>query len=109
MTKQKSKVAAVFTVTVRDNFHYRDESEWYDSGSFSSLEEAENAAKTIVDEYLESAYQPNMPASALYLSYTCFGDDPFILESSFSAWDYAKQRCEKICSTTDSEKPEERK
>lgn len=109
MTKTKSKVAAVFTVTVRDNFHYGDESEWYDSGSFSSLEEAENAAKKIVDEYLESAYESNTPASGLYLSYTCFGEDPFIVESSFSAWDYAKQRCEEICCTTDAKKPKERK
>lgn len=109
MTKPKSKVAAVFTVTVRDNFHYRDESEWYDSGSFSSLEEAENAAKKIVDEYLESAYQPNMPAAALYLSYTCFGDDPFILESSFYAWGYAKQRCKEICGPTNAKKSKERK
>jgi hypothetical protein len=40
-----------------------------------------------------------MTAASLYTAYTMFGDDPFVVASpgaedvSFSAWDYAKQRC----------------
>jgi hypothetical protein len=102
----KSKAAASFTVTVGDNFHYRDKSAWYDSGSFRSLVEAEDAAKKIVNDYLESAYEQDMSATALYLSYTCFGVDPFIVGSPFSAWDYAKQRCDEMCTTSNVIQPE---
>jgi hypothetical protein len=96
-----------FTVIVADNFHYMDESENYRLGDFDTLEEAMDASRRIVDEYLTSAYTPGMTAVALYDSYVNFGEDPYILSADiegviFSAWTYAKERCESICGPTDS-------
>ena len=98
MTKKQLQKA--YTVFVDDNFHYRDEDQRYELGTFPTLGEAVGAAKQIVDDYLKSTYEPGMTAASLYNSYVSFGDDPFIVPSgeiSFSAWDYAKQRCEEIC------------
>jgi hypothetical protein len=94
----------LFKVFVDDNFHYMDESERYQLGEFLTLEEAIAASRKIVDEYLLSAYQPGMTAESLYQSYVAFGEDPFILAVPgqgaavlFSAWEYAKQRCQELC------------
>jgi hypothetical protein len=91
-----------FTVIVADNFHYMDETESSKVGDFDSLEQAVEAAKRIVDEYLLSDYEPGTNASSLYKRYTMFGPDPYIISPGatgvlFSAWNYARQRCESIC------------
>jgi hypothetical protein len=90
-----------YRVLVDDNFHYMDEEERYALGEFASYEEAEEACRRIVDEFLLGAYEPGMEAKALYGLYTMFGDDPFISSAdrarTFSAWDYARKRCEEIC------------
>lgn len=91
-----------YQVVIADNFHYMDENENYTLGVFDTLDLAIVAAKQIVDEYLASAYAPGMSASALYSSYTSFGEDPFIVGPEpkgvlFSAWDYACQRCNELC------------
>jgi hypothetical protein len=93
-----------YKVFIDDNFHYMDESERYELGEFPTLDAAIAASRKIVDEYLLSAYKPGMTAHALYRSYTSFGEDPFIVAVSsnetgvlFSAWDYAKSRCDELC------------
>jgi hypothetical protein len=50
---------------------------------------------------LQSMMQPGITAAALYDQYVGFGDDPLLLPVdpndgpvAFSAWDYAKERCE---------------
>jgi hypothetical protein len=91
-----------FKVVVADNFHYMDESEHYELGSFDSLELAIEASKRIVDEYLVSAYKPGMSAADLYHSYVSFGEDPFIVAADanrvlFSAWNYAHEQCNWMC------------
>jgi hypothetical protein len=91
-----------FTVIVADNFHYMDESESYRLGEFATLDEALDASRRIVDEYLASAYAPGMTAAALYHGYVSFGEDPYILSPGvegvlFSAWAYARERCEVLC------------
>jgi hypothetical protein len=90
-----------YRVLVDDNFHYMDESERYTLGEFASYEEAEEACRRIVDEFLLDAYKPGMDAKSLYELYTMFGDDPFITSAdrarTFSAWDYARMRCGEIC------------
>ena len=91
-----------FKLIVADNFHYMDESENYEYGTFDSLELAVAAAKRIVDEYLATAHTPGMSAAELYHSYTSFGEDPYIVgeRSSgvrFSAWDYAREQCDLMC------------
>ena len=90
-----------FKVFVDDNFHYQDESERYQHGEFDTWEEAVVACKAIVDRNLEDMFSADKSAGELYSHYTSFGDDPFVLPAapgrSFSAWDYAKQRCEELC------------
>lgn len=80
------------------------ESELYKLGEFPTLDAAFDASKKIVDEYLLSAYHPGMTSQALFAGYTSFGDDPYIVatpsndaEVLFSAWDYAKRRCDELC------------
>jgi len=89
----------MYKVIVADNFNYMDESESYTAGSYATLEEAIVKCKEIVDSYLDSSYQSGMTSDQLYDSYKSFGEDPYIeAESVFSAWSYAKQRCDEICS-----------
>jgi hypothetical protein len=88
----------MYRVMVDDNFHYADESECSTSGEFQTLETAIAACRGIIDRSLDHLFQPGMTAETLYSYYTDFGDDPFVLVppgepcSTFSAWDYAKQR-----------------
>lgn len=90
-----------FKVCVDDNFHYMDESERTTEGSFATLEEAVAVCKQIVDSFLRDNFKPGISARDLYEKYTMFGDDPFILsefgDGGFSAWHYAKERCEQLC------------
>jgi hypothetical protein len=94
-----------YRVLVDDNFHYMDESRRRTLGEFRTYREALTAAKQLVDAYLLEALQPGATAHLLYQSYTMFGEDPFIVadsqsldvEPDFSAWNYAKARCEELC------------
>ncbi len=91
-----------FTVVVADNFYYMDESENYELGSFSTLELAIAASQQIVDDYLTSTHCPGSKAEDLFMLYTMFGEDPYIVAQSderitFSAWEYAKAKCEEMC------------
>jgi hypothetical protein len=92
-----------YTVFVDDNFHYMDKDERYAHGEFETLEAAVDAAKKIVDDDLLHHYEPGMTPNDLYGRYKMFGEDPWVsgaMEIPFSAWDYAKARCEIICSAT---------
>lgn len=86
---------------VDDNFHYMDKLERYQLAEFDNCEAAITACKKVVDDYLLPNYRPGMAAEQLYASYTSFGEDPFIVttdeQCSFSAWDYARQRCAALC------------
>lgn len=99
----------VYKVLVDDNFDYTDEERRYEHGSYSSLEDAISAAEMLVnrylisvaDSYLFSDQASNMTADELYKNYVSFGPDPFITSNteekiSFSAWDYAKVRCQEL-------------
>jgi len=97
-----------YRVLVDDNFHDMDESERYELGQFPTLAEALAASCRIVDEYLLTAFKPGMTAEQLYLSYTSFGEAPFIIPDAseetavqFSAWDYARSRCQALCAQGD--------
>src|SRR5580693_7113001 len=94
-----------YIVKVDDNYHFTDESERYIHGTFATLEEAIEACKRIVDNCLK--YEPGMSAEEVWAGYTGFGEDPFIVaveddgtpsseRVAFSAWTYAKQRCEEL-------------
>ncbi len=89
-----------YVVCVDDNFHFMDESERYKLGEFDTSEAAEAAWREIVDEFLLQNHKPGCSSEDLYVMYTMFGEDPFIIGEpacSFSAWNYAKQRAEEIC------------
>ena len=95
-----------FRVLVDDKFHYMDETQRYTKGEYVTYAEALAVCKRIVEECLKERYKPGITAEVLYRYHTMFGDDPFIVEDSdspkapagFSAWDYAKARCEVLCS-----------
>jgi hypothetical protein len=95
---------AEYKVLVDDNFHYMDESERYELGRYSSLEEASRVCRKLVDDWLAHTYKPGMTADHLYELYVFFGEDPFIagppgasLGVPFSAWNYARERATTIC------------
>jgi hypothetical protein len=90
-----------YKIAVDDNFHYMDENERSTLGEFETAASALSEAKALVDADLNSLYRPGMTAAELYDLFTSFGSDPFIVSEDqschFSAWSYAKQRCQEIC------------
>jgi hypothetical protein len=92
-------MAEQYTIYVDDNFQYMDEDARTKHGAYKSLEEALQVCKAIVDACLTRAHEPGMSARRLYEEYVAAGDDPFIVGpgASFSAWTYARQRCEALC------------
>jgi len=86
-----------FSVYVDDNFYYMDEDERYLFGNYESCEEAKQVCGKIVDDFLRTEYRPGMSGMSLYNQYIIFGEDPWIPGCSFSAWDYAKYRCKRLC------------
>ncbi len=91
-----------YTLMIADNYHYMDPDEIAKGETFETLEGAIEAAKAIVEEFLERGFEPGMTAEALFRGYTMYGEDPYILSPGtgkvpFSAWDYAKKRCEELC------------
>jgi hypothetical protein len=100
----KKTKSTEFTVHIDDNFRPYDSSDRITGPTFSTFEEAVAECKRIVDRNLRwlrlGTKDPNDPEE-LYRRYTGFGDDPFIKTDgpdgpSFSAWEYAKERCKKI-------------
>ena len=93
-----------YRVTIADNFHYMDESEYVDGGEFATYDAALAQAKAIVDESLRSTWQAGDAPDDLMARYTMFGDDPFIAPAEaprFSARAYARTRVEAICRERD--------
>ncbi|MBI2760327.1 MAG: hypothetical protein HYX51_02735 [Chloroflexi bacterium] len=90
----------VYTVYVDDNFQYMDESVRYKLGEFADYDAAVAACKRIVDEFLVVSCDDATTADSLYESYVAMGEDPFIVAETlrgFSAWTYARQRCDELC------------
>jgi hypothetical protein len=93
-------------VLVYDNNHYGDESERTDYGVFASADEAIAKSKKIIDDDLKGMWTPGRSAAELYQLYICWGPDPVVVpldpnnpELAFSAWLYAKERCQEIVTT----------
>jgi hypothetical protein len=68
-----------YKVMVDDNFHYMEEDERREHGTFPTLDEAVTACRKLVDEALLDEYKPDITAAELYDRYVSFGDDPFIV------------------------------
>lgn len=98
-----------YHLRVYDNYHYADESEAYNHGAYDTYNEAESAAKAIVDEFLEHNWSRGKTASMLIAEYGLNGEDPIILPAenpsgkNFSAADYANEIAEKICRRLENE------
>jgi hypothetical protein len=95
---------SLYKVMVDDNFHYMEEDERWEFGTFATAEAAIAACRKLVDESLVGEYRPGMTVEELYDRYTSFGDEPFIVAQSgaptgtdFSARDYARSRIETLC------------
>lgn len=90
-----------YQVVVYDNFHYMDPDEVWRGEVFDDAEAAIAHCRGIVDDFLTSCWEPGMTADTLYSRYMMFGEDPAISGTGasaprFSAWDYARLRCEAI-------------
>lgn len=88
-----------YIVRILDNFHFMDQSEEYNSGTFDTYEEAVEKCKQIVDDFLESAYEPGQNANWLYLTYTSYGETPLVWGENLGTFDanqYARKRCRQI-------------
>lgn len=91
-----------YKVIVADNFHYADEDEHFELGTFATADQALDACRRLVDEALLAEYKDGATAEELFERYTSFGDDPFIVavagapKVEFSAWTYARQRAQEL-------------
>jgi hypothetical protein len=92
-----------YKVVVDDNFHYMEEEERRELGTFPTLDEAVAACRKLVDEALLDEYKPAITAAELYDRYLSFGDDPSIVAPAgtaegvlFSAHGYAQGRAKAL-------------
>ena len=89
-----------YTVFVDDNFHYMDESYRYKLGIYSTWDEAVQAAKSLVDEFLTGNKAKASSAEELFSAYCQYGEDPFIdapeAYTKFSARKYAGEKCKEL-------------
>ena len=94
---------ASYIVYVDDNSHYMDEDERYLLGTYENCETAISKCKDIVDQFLHDGYKDGMTAKELFDNYRSFGEDPWVFHPTgsckFSAFTYAKKKCEEICDT----------
>jgi hypothetical protein len=96
-----------YRVVVDDNFHYMDQSERTEAGTFVTAEEAIAVCRGIVDDSLSHLLTPGMTASELLAQYRLFGDDPFVVPVGgaepvrFSASDYAGARAAELTQYSD--------
>ena len=94
-----------YKVLVDDNFHYMDPVHRRQLGEFEHCECAMAACRKIVEDCLLDAYEPGVSAGELWEIYQAFGEEPFIVSAdgscAFSAWDYARRRCEALCAAVE--------
>ena len=90
-----------YTVFTEENEHYMDKSARRRYGEYETYAEAVATARMIVDADLKQMLQPGMTAESLYLSYTHYGTDAYVVPEDegehFSAWNYAGERCRELC------------
>jgi hypothetical protein len=93
----------VYRIRVYDNFNYTDETEADTLAAVYATDvEAISAAKGIVDRSLRHLHAPGQTVEQLLQKYRDFGDDPAVVcppdtpRPTFSAWQYAQERCAAI-------------
>ena len=87
-----------YSVMVDDNFHYMDEEQRYEFGTFATYEEAVAACKKIVDEELRDMLKQGTKPEALSATWALYGSDPFIVGGPrrFSARDYVAEKVQDL-------------
>src|SRR5690554_5634375 len=92
-----------FCLRIYDNYHFMDEEEAYNSGSFDTYEDAVVAAKVIIDDALAYNLKFGIKPEELNIYFSVFGEAPVVIpfdprvKEPFSAFDYARARAEEIC------------
>jgi hypothetical protein len=91
-----------YRVFVEDNSQYMQSGTHDPVGSFPTADAATVAARKIVDTYLMATHASGMTSQKLFETFKTNGPDPFITTESkerveFSAWAYAKRRCDEVC------------
>src|ERR1035437_7528019 len=96
-----TRLGHTYSVYVDDNYDLPPDDGRYKLGDFATLDEAVAACKRKVDEFLKVHASLDKTAEERYETYTQAGPDPFIVTDdpaargrAFSAWDYAKERCQ---------------
>lgn len=93
----------MYNLMVYENYHYVAESEAYNHGWYDTYEEAEIAAKALVNEFLEHNWSRGMNPDVLIAQYCLYGEDPVIVPADnpankkFSARDYVNEIAESYC------------
>jgi hypothetical protein len=91
-----------YKVMVDDNFHYMEDDERWEYGTFATADEALAACRRLVDGSLLEEYRDGATAEKLYDRYTSFGDEPFAValdgaeKVEFSARNYARERAQEL-------------
>jgi hypothetical protein len=87
------------TVWLQENSRHADDEGRYPLGEFDTVEAAIAECRRIVDEFLQSQRTSDITANELFRIYSLFGEEPYLVGegADFSAWDYAKRRCEDLC------------
>lgn len=92
-----------YHIRVYDNFHYPDDTDYDEVGSYATYEEAVAGAMAAVDRSLEFQWKLGITAAALLDRFDDFGDSPSIVPDErkehgyFSAHAYAASRVHEIC------------
>lgn len=105
LVKRNRKPSEKYIVYVDDNFNFMDEDSRYTLGEFDTEEEAIQAAKAVIDEFLLKDYNEKSTPESLLEGYKMFGEDPFIPGVIFNAWDYAEKRCKELCNPSQDNQP----
>ena len=92
-----------YYLRIYDNYHFVDEEEAYNSGSYDTYEEAVVAAKIRIDDGLAYDLKFGIKPEDLNLYFSMFGEAPVVIpydpnvKEPFSALDYARTKAEEIC------------
>lgn len=93
-----------YAVWAHHSFHLSGEAEKYLVGRFDSCDEALEACRRLVEEFLESSYQEEMSPETLMEEYEASGPDPYIEprreECVFRAREWARERAAEVCAPT---------
>lgn len=98
-----------YCLRIYDNYHFMDEEEAYNSGSYDTYEEAVVAAKIRIDDGIAYDLEFGIKPEELYLYFSLFGESPVVIPNdpkvveAFSAYDYARTRAEEICNELNNE------